>query len=273
MIEDLRERIHEANIELHRLEAKSYEFIHSEIYNKREQKRINSTLKRVNKIICNNQKRVLDFGAGTGNLTGKLLHMGYEVTAIDISTEMCELLKNKYKNYLENKKLRVINSKIEDVSFNKEEFDLITCYSVLHHLPDYVDVIRKLTFFLKKGGIMYLDHEESSFFWDESQNCARLEKIVHYVYLKSSRLLNRLINWIIGINANYINAQTRLADYWDKKEHHLDYSKIENIFEEEKFSFFTRENYHHHITWIANPFFYLYKYTCKPDMSLWLAKK
>ena len=273
MSEDLRERIHEANIELHRFEAKYYEFIHSEIYNEREQKRINSTLKRANKIIRDNQKKALDFGAGTGNLTGKLLHMGYEVTAVDISAEMCKLLKNKYSHYLKNKKLRVINSKIEDVSFNKEEFDLITCYSVLHHLPDYVYVIRKLSFFLKKGGVMYLDHEESQFFWDESQNCARLEKKVSYLYYRSNRLLNSLKKRIIGINTPYINAQTCLADYWDKKEHHLDYNKIEQIFEEEKFSVFTRENYHLHLTWIANPFFYLYRYTCKPDMSLWLAKK
>jgi len=273
MIENLRERIHKANIDLHRIEAKYYEFIHSEIYNKREQRRIKSTLKRADKIIRDNQKKVLDFGAGTGNLTGKLLHMGYEVTAIDISAEMCKLLKNKYRHYLKNKKLRAINSKIEDVSFNKEEFDLITCYSVLHHLPDYVDVIRKLTFFLKKGGVMYLDHEESPFFWIEPQNRARIEKKVSYLYFRSNGLLNLLTNSIIGINTPYISAEARLADYWDKKDHHLDYSKIEQIFEEEKFSYFTQENYHLHITWIANPFFYLYRYTCKPDMSLWLAKK
>jgi ubiquinone/menaquinone biosynthesis C-methylase UbiE len=273
MIKDLRKRIHDANIELHQIEAKYYGFIHSEIYNKREQKRINSTLKRVNEIICDNQRKVLDFGAGTGNLTGKLLHIGYEVTAIDISAEMCELLKNKYKRYLENKKLRVINSKIEDVSFNKEEFDLITCYSVLHHLPDYVDVIRKLTFFLKTGGVMYLDHEESQLFWDEFQNCSRFKKNVRYVYFRSNRLLNRLITWIRGINIPYISERARLADYWDKKEHHLDYSKIEHIFEEENFRFFMREDYHLHVTWIPNPIFYIYKYVCKPDMSLWIAKK
>jgi len=34
--------------------------------------------------------------------------------------------------------LTVINSPIEDLSFSKGTFDLITFYSVLHHLPDYL---------------------------------------------------------------------------------------------------------------------------------------
>src|SRR4030042_6740668 len=135
MGENLGERIHEANVAVHRFEAKYYELLHPEVYSKQEQKRINSTLKIVDKLVTDNQKKALDFGAGTGNLTGKLLSMGYKVTAIDISAEMCTILRRKYKTYLETKKLTVINSPIENVSFDKGEFDLVTCYSVLHPLP------------------------------------------------------------------------------------------------------------------------------------------
>jgi 2-polyprenyl-3-methyl-5-hydroxy-6-metoxy-1,4-benzoquinol methylase len=101
---DLRDRIREANVVVHRLAAKYYELIHREIYNRYEQKRINSTLKMVDKLVADNRvraKKALDVGAGTGNLTGKLLQMGYEVTAIDISAEMCKILESKYTNYLE----------------------------------------------------------------------------------------------------------------------------------------------------------------------------
>jgi len=77
MVENLRERIHKANIAVHRFEAKYYELIHPEVYSKQEQKRVNSTLKMVDKLIVDNQKKALDFGAGTGNLTDKLLNMGY----------------------------------------------------------------------------------------------------------------------------------------------------------------------------------------------------
>src|SRR4030042_6987826 len=175
MGEDLRERVHEANVAVHRFEARYYELLHPEVYGKQEQKRVNSLLRIVDQLIEDNQKRALDFGAGTGNLSGKLLRMDYTVTAIDISAEMCTILKKRYNAYLEAKKLIVINSPIEDVSFGRGEFDLITCYSVLHHLPDYVDAIQRLSVFLKKGGVMYLDHEASPFYWkSEARNVAYL---------------------------------------------------------------------------------------------------
>ena len=128
MVKSLRERIHEENIAVHRFEAKYYEVFHPEVYGKQEQKRIDSTLKMVDKLIVDNQRRALDFGAGTGNLTGKLLDMGYKVSAIDISAEMCKILKMKYKNYLEAKKLIIINSPVEDLSFNKNEFVFVRNY-------------------------------------------------------------------------------------------------------------------------------------------------
>ena len=140
-IENLTAAIHNANIEVHQIEARYYELIHAEIYSKYEQHRIDSMLKSIGRLITANQKRALDFGAGTGNITGKLLGMGYEVTAIDISAEMCQILKNKYKPYLNDEKLRIINSPIEDASFDNDRFD---CSTVLHYctyLPDYAYVI------------------------------------------------------------------------------------------------------------------------------------
>ena len=270
MVENLRERIHKANISVHRFEAKYYELIHPEVYSEQEQKRVNSTLKMVNKLIVDNQKKALDFGAGTGNLTGKLLHMGYKVTAIDISPEMCKILKNKFKNYLKAKKLIVINSPIEDISFDRDEFDLITCYSVLHHLPDYVCAIQRLSSFLKKGGVMYLDHEISPFYWkSEPHHVARLVKLI---YFHSNPLLNALYFRIMGVNIPSIDYV--LSDYWHSKEHPLDHGRIEYIFEKENFGFFTRIDYHiNRRTWVLNPIFYIYKYTCKPEMSFWVAKK
>ena len=115
---NLQESIHEANVTVHRFEAKYYELLHPEVYSKQEQKRIISTLKTADKLVSDNHKKALDFGAGTGNLTGKLLSLGYKVTAIDISAEMCAILKNRYKTYIEDKKLIVINSPIEAVSFD-----------------------------------------------------------------------------------------------------------------------------------------------------------
>jgi ubiquinone/menaquinone biosynthesis C-methylase UbiE len=267
--ENLRERIHEANITVHRFEAEYYELLHPEVYGKQEQKRINSTLKMADKLVADNQRKALDVGAGTGNLTGKLLSMDYKVTAIDISAEMCAILKRKYKRYLTAGKLVVLNSPIEDASFDGDEFDLITSYSVLHHLPDYASTLQRLTVFLKKGGVMYLDHEASPFYWkDEAGSMANLVK---HLYFHSNPLLNALYFGIIGLKVPPFDYT--LSDYWHKNEHPLDHGKIECTFEKEDFDFFKRVDYHLNGTWVLNPLFYIYKYTCKPEMSFWIAKK
>ena len=270
---NLQRRIREANVDVHRFEAKYYELIHPEIYSRFEQKRLNDTLKTVDKLVAADRvhtKKALDFGAGTGNLTCKLLQMGYEVTAVDISAEMCRILEKKCRRYLEDEQLVVINSPIEDVSFGRDEFDLITCYSVLHHLPDYVDVIQRLCGLLKKGGVMYLDHEISPFYWkSEASNVAHLVKLV---YFHSNPLLNTLYFRILGLNVPSLDYG--LSDYWHKKAHHLDHGRIKSIFEKEQFDFFKRRDYYLKFrTWVLNPIFYAYKYSCKPEMSFWVAKK
>ena len=88
----LNEQIHQANVTVHRVEAQYYELLHPEVYSRQEQKRITVKLNKIDKQITNNQMNALDVGAGTGNLTGKLLQMGYNVTATDISPEMCAIL-------------------------------------------------------------------------------------------------------------------------------------------------------------------------------------
>ena len=270
---DLPEKIHEANVAVHRTEAKYYELIHPEVYGIYEQKRILSVLKKVESLLDytgERAKKALDFGSGTGNITGKLLEMGYEVTAVDISAEMCKILERKFKDYFESKKLVVINSPIEDVNFEKESFDLVTCYSVLHHLPDYGEVLRRLSSILRKGGVMYIDHEISPFYWkNESSSLAGLIKLF---YFHSNPLLNTLYFGLIGVNVPSIDYG--LSDYWHKKEHHLDHGRIKCVFEKKNFDFFKRTDYHLKFrTWILNPIFYLYKYSCKPEMSFWVAKK
>jgi len=268
MGKNLQEKIHEANVAVHRFEAEFYELLHPEVYSRQEQRRIRSTLSIVNNLITNNEKKALDLGSGTGNLTGKLLQMGYNVTAIDISAEMCMILRDKYADWIKAEKLVVINSPVENVYFDRNEFDLIACYSVLHHLPRYIDTIDKLSFFLRKGGIMYIDHEVSPFYWqDELHSAARLVKDI---YLHSNPLLNALYFQIMGIK--FPPLDYTMSDYWHKKEHPIDHSKIEDTLKL-NFASFTRVDYYLKGTWFFNPFFYIYKHVCKPEMSFWVAKK
>lgn len=269
MDENLREKIHEANIAVHRFEAKYYELIHPEVYSWHEQQRIRSVLSKVDSLIEDDRKNALDFGAGTGNLTEKLLRMGYTVTAVDISAEMCAILRKRFKSYISVEKLFVVNSPMEDVAFERNEFSLITCYSVLHHLPDYEGALQRLAGFLGKGGVIYIDHEASPFYWTSEPSL--LGNLIKFLYFHSNPMLNSLYFRLVGLNAPSIDYT--LSDYWHKKEHPLDHCLIERVFRSSGFDFYKRADYFLKGTWIPNPFFYFYKKFCTPEMSYWIAKK
>jgi ubiquinone/menaquinone biosynthesis C-methylase UbiE len=265
----LKEKIHQANISVHQHEAQYYELLHPEVYSKQEQKRITAKLDMMNKLVTDNQKNALDVGAGTGNLTGKLLQMGYKVTAVDISAEMCAILQTKYNAYLKNSKLTIINAPIENLAFGAGEFDLITCYSVLHHLPDYVTALKSLSVLLKKGGVIYIDHEASPFYWKTEPSS--LANLIKGIYFHSNPLFNSLYFQIIGLKVPSIDYS--LSDYWHKKEHALDHKSIEQIFKKESYEFSKRTDYYQNSTWIPNPLSIIYRLLCRPEMSFWTAKK
>jgi ubiquinone/menaquinone biosynthesis C-methylase UbiE len=267
--EGLAGRIHKANVAVHRIEVAYYTLFHPEVYNRREQRRLAAALSKADKLVWENCKKALDFGAGTGNVTSKLLALGYWVTAVDISPEMCDALRKKFRSHADSGKLRVVNSPIEDVGFGNGEFDFVSCYSVLHHLPDYEGALRRLCGFLKKGGVMYLDHEASPYYWHAEPTM--LGEIVKSVYLHSNPMINSLHFRVVGFRVPPVDY--RLSDYWYKKEHSLDHGKIQRIFKEQGFEFSRRTEYYGKGTWVPNPIFTVYKRVCRPEMSLWIAKK
>ncbi|MGB8780675.1 MAG: class I SAM-dependent methyltransferase [Candidatus Bathyarchaeia archaeon] len=268
----LEEQIYEANIAAHRIESKYFELLHPEIYNKIEQRRLVKELKKAVRLVASGGRRALDFGAGTGNVTGKLLRMGYEVTSVDISREMCGRLQDKYADFVKNGMLHIVNSKIEDAYFGLEEFDLITCYSVLHHLPDYEQVIQMLASYLKKGGILYLDHEISPFVGSED----RIARTYYRIDWVVNSLIGTMIPQIRKANdeRGILNrAISTLADYWGQPERKIDNARIKRVFKELSFTYSVRKDYHLHRTRIPNPVYFVFKYASRPDVSCWIAHK
>jgi ubiquinone/menaquinone biosynthesis C-methylase UbiE len=255
-------------VEVHRFEAKYYEALHPEVYSRKEQRRITQNLATITNQIADNQKNALDVGAGTGNLTGKLLELGYKVVATDISPEMCQILSRKFSTYIP-KRLSVVNSPVEDLTFSESKFDLIAGYSVLHHLPDYLATLQTLVRYLKRGGIIYIDHEASPTYWQGEHGA--LASLVKALYFHSNPTLNSLYFSIVGLHVPTIDYT--LSDYWHKKEHALDHSAIAELFRKLSFQYAKRTDYYQTSSWLPNPLSPLYWLLCSPEMSYWIAKK
>ena len=264
----LKQQIHQANVEVHRFEAKYYEALHPEVYSRKEQKRITQNLTTITGQIVDNQKNALDVGAGTGNLTGKMLALGYRVVATDISPEMCQILQRKFSAYMPHQ-LTIVNSPVEDLTYNEGKFDLIAGYSVLHHLPDYLAALRGLAFYLKRGGVIYIDHEASPTYWQGEPSA--LASLVKALYFHSNPTLNSLYFSIFGLRMPMIDYT--FSDYWHKKQHALDHSAIGELFRELTFRYAKRTDYYQTSSWLPNPLSLLYRLLCSPEMSYWVAKK
>jgi ubiquinone/menaquinone biosynthesis C-methylase UbiE len=159
MEQDLEQKIIKANIELHQKSAQYYDRIHPEIFNKSEQNLIREILSQALAEIKQDKIKALDLGAGTGNITLKLLENEKvaSVVAVDLSREMLDELDKKVGI---SPKLKMA-TKPADVFLMDDDskYDLITVSSVLHHLPDYFQTIATLLEKLNEGGIFIIFHE------------------------------------------------------------------------------------------------------------------
>lgn len=99
--------------------------------------------------------RVLDLGAGEGSVTFPFLELGARVVAVDISSRQLEELREKCDRYS-----GLLETRCEDVNetlanASHETYDIIAANSFLHHIPDYLSLIRDAVGMLSPSGIFF----------------------------------------------------------------------------------------------------------------------
>ena len=92
-------------------------------------------------------KKVLDVGAGTGRISLELFSLGAQVTALDVSDKILEVLKRK------NKKIATVVGEAEDLPFENDSFDLVVAAFLIVHLKDPTRFFDEAYRVLKSGGI------------------------------------------------------------------------------------------------------------------------
>ncbi len=161
----------ELNRSIHDNISLEYDSRHIEIYNPTEQKRISHEISKchnfLKKEFDKSSIEALDYGAGTGNLTKHFLEIGFDkVHAVDISPKSLNVVKERFST---NKALSTQLSDGETLKdFPDESVEFIGTYSVLHHVPDYLAIIKEFQRVLKPGGLIYIDHEVEPDYWSPS---------------------------------------------------------------------------------------------------------
>ena len=99
-------------------------------------------------------KKALDIGCGAGNVTQYLVHQGTKVTAADTSENFLKIIDKTFSGV---ETILLNGNNLEEIP--DSSFDIVTTYSVLHHVPDYLKLVEEMCRVLKKGGVLYIDHE------------------------------------------------------------------------------------------------------------------
>jgi ubiquinone/menaquinone biosynthesis C-methylase UbiE len=195
-----KKEIFEANIRTHRAEAYVYDTRHGGIFNRYAQATIKRLIKNGLDILLKNYDPemllfpyALDCACGTGNIAEKLLYMGCKVDAVDISTQMLEVLNSKLKEEYKGQ-YRIINNDVDSYleSVASESYHIISFSSALHHVPDYAETFLKAIKILKRPGVIFVFHEplatEMIYISAISQI---LRKIDRFVWKYSGKILRK----------------------------------------------------------------------------------
>ena len=108
-------------------------------------------------------KRALDFGSGIGSGSLALATVGCEVHSADIADRLLELTVHRLRR-------RQFSPRAIDLARGnrprREYYDIITCFDVLEHVPDQLEKVRELEWYLRWGGYLLVNFLYDSYHED-----------------------------------------------------------------------------------------------------------
>lgn len=142
--------IHEQEREAARRYASDYDQAYESLFWRVERRSFAKLVERYARRngIALSSARILDVGTGTGSLLVQFRELGAcHLAGADISPEMLAQARRKMPE------AELWLGPIEEAGFSPESFDVVTGFSVLHHLPDLERFFTWLACVLKPGGI------------------------------------------------------------------------------------------------------------------------
>lgn len=112
-------------------------------------------------------RRLLDIGCGTGFVISLLADTFDEIHGIDPTRAMMDKVDTSHGN------ITLHEGVAESLPFADASFDLVTAYSVFHHLADHRPALAEAARVLRPGGVLYVDLEPSRAFWRAVEDAER----------------------------------------------------------------------------------------------------
>lgn len=147
--EDIKRRVTKSNIILYDRSASRYAAGSRTILDVNSRPRISAALEYALKLGGNN--RLLDIGCGTGVVLDTSATLFDFKAGIDLSMGMLKVCLGRHRN--------LVRADCDLLPFAAETFNVISCYSVMHHLPEVEPLLQEGFRLLKPGGIFYSDYD------------------------------------------------------------------------------------------------------------------
>lgn len=204
------------NRRLHDRVARYYHLVHLEIYNPTEQMRLRDALGEAIGRVRSADERdamvAIEVGVGRGNVTTHLLRLGCSVVATDISEECLRSVRTDLEPcYGPRLRTSLLNG-VDLSQFEEGTFDFACCYSVLHHVPDYLRLVGEMVRVLKPGGVLFVDHEVATSAWKPDADLIRYRKDLARAYPR--RWYSKIVSMPLAILPWYLRRA--LTSRWRK---------------------------------------------------------
>lgn len=183
------------NVRAYDAVASTYDASHPEIFNPVEQARLAAAVRDVVAACTHagDAPRVLDVGAGTGNLSAHFIEAGAAVVSADVSPGCLRVVAERLTpsgrhttQLIDGRSLRV---------FDDATFDVAACYSVLHHVPDYLSLVAEMARVVRPGGLVYLDHERHDASWHDPVRAQCMREVWVFPPKRWTRFLDPRKYW------------------------------------------------------------------------------